>query len=137
MRTPWDVPCGQGRRTPVRHIREHTQALADAERQVAGAQRALALVEQDIRVRLAEQGPAYLADLATLTDAARERTRDAVAALAGATNDVQRLRRVGIWLTSGKPAEAPAMYVPGLTKGLHGEAYTTSQVLDALGDAVR
>lgn len=117
-------------------VKEHAAALADAERQVAGAQRALALVEQDVRNLLAERGPAYLADVTELHTAARARLADAIAAVHEAMNEEQTLRATALWLRSGKPTPGSVLYVPGLTHGTPPAPYTLPAVLDALAAAL-
>lgn len=105
--------------------------LADVERRLEGAVRAMTLVQEDIGALLDDRDAAYLADVVTLHEQARARLADAIAAFNEATNDERRLRSVMTWLSGGTKT-ASELTVPGLTRTATGDPYTLAQVLDAL-----
>jgi hypothetical protein len=92
-------------------------------------------VQQDAQAMIAERGPAYLADATGLHVQARARLADAIAAVAEAMQDEQRLRSVILWL-GGAHKDAPMLTVPGLVRSVNGDQYTAPHVVAALSAAL-
>lgn len=108
--------------------------MADVERRLAAAGKAVDLTERDMERMLNERRDAWLADAEQLAAAAHTKALEALAAVHEAVNEDQQRRGLLSWLAGGRPTAA-AESVP-LTKGIHGDQYTVDQALGALSEAL-